>query len=203
MYRLGFDRLARARFAIGRTRACSTAGLLVAGVMIAVASPATAQMITQPVRAPQPITAQTPPGIATVPAPPALAPAIPTKPSAGISTDVTVEPVRRVAPKTPPLPTIVAKAIAKVKPVKVAAKRGATPSATLAPPMALGAASAATSNPPTARVTLCQPGETFVRRTGVCQKRGVAAPKAKAVAAPKPKKVAKAKAVAVKSKSRT
>ena len=171
--------------------------------MIAAASPATAQMITQPVRAPQPSTAQTPPGIATVPSPPAAAPAVPAAPSAPISTDATVEPVRRVAPMTPPLPTIVAKAIAKVKPVKVAARRGATPSATLAPPMALGAGSAATANPPTARVTLCQPGESFVRRAGVCQKRGVAAAKAKAVAAPKPKKAAKAKTAAVKGKTRT
>lgn len=177
-----------------RLRPSRTMTRIMAAFALALAAwPASAQMVSPPVAAPTSVAApqQTPPGIATVPSgmvpPVAATSAMPTA-------DAKVAPVKRVAPKTPALPTVVARAIAKAKQVKVGARPATAASQRLAAPMALGVKSTATA-------TACQPGEIFVRRTGICQKRGVPLVK-KASTAPK-RAVAKSKSVASRTRAKT
>lgn len=90
--------------------------------------------------------------------------------------DANVAPLKRVAPRTPALPTVISRAIAKSTRTTAPARvRG-----TAGKPMTLGAGTVA-------KPIACQPGETFVRRLGQCQKRKGAAVKAARPAAAKGK----------------
>lgn len=88
--------------------------------------------------------------------------------------DTTVAPVKRVAPKTPPMPSVVAKAIAQSKNKKPAAKGAAKGK------VAKGKTGAAVAT------KACGPGETLVRKTNTCQKKTASAAKPVKTAAVSP-----------------
>jgi hypothetical protein len=180
--------------------------LIAIGLMVGTTTAAVAQMSSQPARMPSAATARvatplTPDVSASrqgggASASPSTAPLASTAPSSTPTADASVAPVRRVVPKTPPLPTIVMRAIAASKLSKTAAVRGGRPGGSGKPalpaPMGLGSATARTA-------IACAPGEIFARRIGVCQKRGVTAQAKPAKAKPV---AAKAKLSPVKSRAR-
>ena len=123
--------------------AARVASMLTSGLaVLAIASVALAQMVEPPKSSPTG-TEPTTTGIAV---PPAATTVVPTG-AAPVQGETKVAPVKRVAPKTPPMPTVVAKAIAQSKTKKPAKAKTA----------------AATAK--------CGPGETLVRKTGTCQKK--------------------------------
>lgn len=145
------------------------AGLVIFGAVV-LSAPVLAQMIAPAVQAPQDASgllrppAASPPGLLVTPT---SQPTATTPPPSGQPRETAkVAPIRRVIPKTPPLPTAVAKAIkaSKAQPRKQSARAETVDRK----PMALGARTTDTSK-------TCAPGQILVRKTGQCEKRSQAA----------------------------